>query len=52
MSKACCGLGGAPDINTFVERQIERLKKCSQTFESVFEFVFLLEDNIMAEYTK
>ena len=51
MSKACCGLGGAPDINTFVERQIERLKKCSQTFESVFEFVFLLEDNIMAEYT-
>lgn len=51
MGKGCSGLGGAPDINTFVEMQIDRLKKRSQTFESIFDFVFLLEENIMAEYT-
>ncbi len=51
MSRDCFGLGGAPDIDTFVERQLQSLSKCSQNFESVFDHVFRLEENVMAEYT-
>jgi len=50
MEKYDMGLNGAPDINTFVNIQSEKLKKCEQTFSSVFEFMFMLEDNVMAEY--
>ncbi len=49
MGSSNCGLGGAPDIDSFVLMQINNLSKETQTFSSIFRFVFLLEDNIMAE---
>ena len=51
MSKPDYGLGGAPDIKTFIKRRIDGLKKSSRTFRSLFDFVFSPEENVMAEYT-
>lgn len=51
MNKYEYGFGGFADITTYVETQIKRLRKCEQNFRSVFDFVFSLENNVMAEYT-
>ena len=51
MKKYDYGFGGAPTLTAYVEEQVRKLKQCEQTFQSVFEFVFSLDNNVMAEYT-
>ena len=51
MKKNDYGLGNAHSLTAYVEQQVANLKKREQTFQSVFEFVFSLDNNVMAEYT-
>ena len=51
MSRYDYGLGDDPNIRIFVKNQSEKLQNCEQTFESIFSFMFMLKDNVMAEYT-
>lgn len=45
------GIGSCKTINQFVKRQMSALKEREQSFESVFEVMFSMRDNIMFETT-
>lgn len=49
MAKTDYHLGNAKGVFDFIETQIDTLKKSDHTFEAIFERVFCLRDNVMAE---
>ena len=52
MTRKTNGLGGAKSITDFVKKQIKKLRQREQNFESIYDFMFSLEDNVFAEHSE
>ncbi len=46
-----CGLDGCRNIDHFIKRQLNDLKKTDESFSSLFNVMFSVKENIMFEYS-